>query len=412
MRHRSRSIVGVSAKLHVSAIVLACAILLALCEPLEAQDYATASQMLESDTGLSRLSTDHNEQRVLAIISVQSLPRLQELLEHCSATTDLPGLRVLENGIRSSGYQGSVGLEVEEGASDAFCQARRISDGQLVDGEEGIVASPNLYGQGCVRWKVSIARFLAVLRAPSDHNPCNASTPVQYALTDLFGWHSSTSGISVNVPFVSWSAQLSYSQGTQVREVSLYANARNELVARVSAKEGDSLSELSQAMTGHGTFWEARRGDILDFNIIYPGQSLEFLGHHMKREVWQNADHVSQSSRILSGAYPVHHELRWNEISRELWGSHYALGSPWLWTLNPGDISELAPPGEVKVPLEIASWIVVDNETIGEWEGVDESTSGRGIILTQNQKADLKNVFCPRATGACSLPILRVITFD
>ena len=322
----------------------------------------------QSNTGLEVRDANQDQPTALLVISWRSLTSLVDLVSRCSPNSVAPPLHILQTQIRNSGYSGSVGFELGESMERESCDARRFEPGHpyIADGDAGVVASASLVGLVCERWKSSLAQYVAALHSPEVGNPCNARPVVRIALERLLPGTLETAILTADLGsagyLYSWSAQLDDDSENVTREFSLFATDRKSLLLGLSVHIGDSLSTLSERITGLGTLAGTRDvamiNGITDMNVIRVGQPVYFPGNAVKREIWSKAaSSMDVLSDIVTGTYSTENQFSWSQLSEQVWGPDTASGVPWLWTVNPDQAEYDSVSGAIRIPLEIGGLV-------------------------------------------------------
>ena len=376
---------------------------------------------VQSDTGLDVRDANQDQPTALLTISRWSLTRLADLVSRCSPNSIAPPLHILRTQIRNSEHSGSVGFELGESTERESCDARRFEPGHpyLADGDAGVVASASLVGLQCKRWKSSLAQYVAALRSPEVGNPCNARSVVRIALESVLPGALEIAILTADLGsagyLYSWSAQLDDDSENVNREFSLFATDEKRLLLGLSVHIGDSLSTLSERITGRGTLAGARDiamiNGISDMNVIRAGQSVYFPGNAVKGVIWSTAaSSTDVLSDIVTGTYFTETQFSWSQLSDQVWGPDTTLGIPWLWTVNPARAEHDSVSGEIRIPLEIGGWYAIGSEELDNWTGVDEASERSGLTLTPEERVGLMKVFCNADTERCVLPMFKILT--
>ena len=409
-----KPIICTALRLRIELCVIAIAVFFATL-------FSSASSLhAQSNTGVD--VRDANQARPTAIltISLNSLTRLVDLVSYCSPNSVSPPLYILQMQIRNSGHSGSVGFELGESTERTSCDARRFEPDHphLADGDAGVVATASLVGPECQRWKSSLAQYVAALHSPEVGNPCNARSIVRIALQSVLPGAIETAILTADLGstgyLYSWSAQLDQDSESVNREFSLFATDEKSLLLGLSVHAGDSLSTLSERITGRGTLAGAKDiamiNGISDMNVIREGQPVYFPGNAVKREIWSKATGSTEFlSDIVTGIYSTENQFSWPQLSEQVWGPDIASGVPWLWTVNPGRVEHDWVSGEIRIPLEIGGWYAIGRDELDDWNGVDEASEDNELTLTPDELVGLKTVFCDPHAESCVLPKFKVL---
>ena len=418
-------------RLSVLAVIFAVihAMFLASVNTLKAQFEGEGVIPQDSNTGVRYLKFGQNTRGHLVVVSNRSLGSLMDLADSCSPDTVAPPLSILQLTLKASRHEGSFGLELGESPEEESCKARRLETDstQRVDYSTVTVADARLVGTECREWKTQLAHLVGALRAPSEESSCNSVPAVQAAIQDLSLERSTTepttAGSVVEFELVSWKAELGGVQESLDRELALVTGTGNELVLRLRVHDGDTLSELSEYLTGRGTLEEARNtaamSNISDIDVIQSGTSLYFASSRVRPEIWSQfyqrdleAAGVRLPEKIAEGTYSIEEQLTWDTLSKGIWGQEYASGAPWLWTVNLDKDAYAVPSGEVDIPVEVGDWMELGGDSLSNWNGVDKEAQASGIVLSGQALKGLKRVFCESDESHCVLPTFRAIKFE